>query len=154
MMHRSADVIRLLQGKTLGTAESCTGGMIGACLTAVAGSSAVFSGGIISYSNRVKKEVLGVCEATLDTKGAVCAEVAQQMARGARNALGVDIAVSVTGLAGPGGDDFGHPVGMVFIGYCDDSVCISREYLFVGDREQIRLSAVEAALNLIISQNQ
>lgn len=154
MIHLSADVIRLLQGKTLGTAESCTGGMIGAALTAVAGSSAVFTGGIISYSNQIKKEILGVCEHTLETNGAVCADVAQQMARGARNALGVDIAVSVTGLAGPDGDAFGHPVGTVFIGYCDDHTCISREFLFTGDREQVRMSAVEAALKLLIQQNQ
>lgn len=153
MTHRSSEVIRRLRGKTLVTAESCTGGGIGAALTAVSGSSAVFKGGIISYCNEVKHRVLGVEQLPLDTLGAVSGPVAEQMAAGARHVLDADIAVSVTGLAGPGGDEYGNPVGTVFIGYCDENQTLSREYHFPGDREQVRSQAVEAALELILQYN-
>ena len=147
------DVIRRLQGKTLVTAESLTGGGIGAALTSVSGSSAVYKGGIISYCNEVKHRVLGVEQQLLDTLGAVSGPVAEQMAAGARRVLDADIAVSVTGLAGPGGDEYGNPVGTVFIGYCDENQTLSREYHFPGDREQVRSQAVEAALELILQYN-
>ena len=153
MTHRSSEVIRRLRGKTLVTAESCTGGGIGAALTAVSGSSAVFKGGIISYCNEVKHRVLGVEQLPLDTLGAVSGPVAEQMAAGARHVLDADIAVSVTGLAGPGGDEYGNPVGTVFIGYCDENQTLSREYHFPGGREQVRSQAVEAALELILQYN-
>lgn len=153
MTHRSSEVIRRLRGKTLVTAESCTGGGIGAALTAVSGSSAVYKGGIISYCNEVKHRVLGVEQQLLDTLGAVSGPVAEQMAAGARRVLDADIAVSVTGLAGPGGDEYGNPVGTVFIGYCDENQTLSREYHFPGDREQVRSQAVEAALELILQYN-
>ena len=153
MTHRSSEVIRRLRGKTLVTAESCTGGGIGAALTAVSGSSAVYKGGIISYCNEVKHRVLGVEQLPLDTLGAVSGPVAEQMAAGARHVLDADIAVSVTGLAGPGGDEYGNPVGTVFIGYCDENQTLSREYHFPGDREQVRSQAVEAALELILQYN-
>ena len=152
-MTRSAEVIRALQGKTLATAESCTGGMIGAELTAVPGSSAVYKGGIVSYCNEIKESLLGVPNTTLDEMGAVSAPVAETMASGVRKALGVDVAVSVTGLAGPGGDEFGNPVGTVFIGYCDKNTCLSRKFLFDGDREQVRNHAVVQALQLILEHN-
>lgn len=153
MTHRSSEVIRRLRGKTLVTAESCTGGGIGAALTAVSGSSAVYKGGIISYCNEVKHRVLGVEQQLLDTLGAVSGPVAEQMAAGARRVLDADIAVSVTGLAGPGGDEYGNPVGTVFIGYCDENQTLSREHHFPGDREQVRSQAVEAALELILQYN-
>lgn len=153
MTHRSSEVIRRLRGKTLVTAESCTGGGIGAALTDVSGSSAVYKGGIISYCNEVKHRVLGVEQQLLDTLGAVSGPVAEQMAAGARHVLDADIAVSVTGLAGPGGDEYGNPVGTVFIGYCDENQTLSREYHFPGDREQVRSQAVEAALELILQYN-
>lgn len=149
----SADVIKVLQGKTLSTAESCTGGMIGASLTAVAGSSAVFKGGIISYTNEIKQALLGVSEELLNEYGAVSAQVAEAMASGARKALQTDIAVSVTGLAGPGGDEFGNPVGTVYVGYCDSSCCISRHFCFAGDRETVRHRATSQALKLILEHN-
>lgn len=117
MMKLSCDVITALRGRTLATAESCTGGGIGSALTAVPGSSAVYVGGIISYTNDVKISQLGVDAELLNRVGAVSSEVAEAMACGARRVLGSDIAVSVTGLAGPGGDAFGNPVGTVFIGY-------------------------------------
>ena len=146
-------VIALLQGKTLATAESCTGGGIGAALTAVSGSSAVFKGGIISYCNEIKHCLLGVSEEILLSRGAVSASVAEAMALGAKNALQTDIAISVTGLAGPGGDEFGNPVGTVFVGYVDEKCCISREYHFIGDREAVRNQAIMSALMLILEQN-
>ena len=149
----SSEVITRLQGKTLATAESCTGGGIGAALTAVSGASAVYKGGIISYTNEIKQNLLGVDGTLLESVGAVSAPVAQAMAAGVRKALASDVAVSVTGLAGPGGDEFGNPVGTVFIGYSDDRITLSRKYLFSGSREDIRNQAVSAALHLILEQN-
>lgn len=152
-MTLASEVIGLLKGKTLATAESCTGGGIGSALTAVAGSSAVYKGGIISYCNEIKEKLLAVPGAMLEQAGAVSHPVALAMAQGARNALGADIAVSVTGLAGPGGDDFGNPVGTVFIGYADERRTLARHFCFHGDREAVRKQAVDAALVLILEQN-
>ena len=153
-MHLCCDVIKSLAGKTLVTAESCTGGGIGAALTSVSGSSAVYKGGIISYTNWVKQNILGVDADLLETAGAVSAPVAEAMARGARKVLEADIAVSVTGLAGPGGDEFGNPVGRVYIGYCDAYRSVVREFTFSGDREAVRNQAVEEALKLILEMYQ
>ena len=146
------EVLSALAGKTLVTAESCTGGGIGAALTAVPGSSNVYKGGIISYTNWVKHHLLGVDEAMLETVGAVSAPVAEAMAKGARQALQADVAVSVTGLAGPGGDEFGNPVGTVFIGYCDERIVLSRHFCFPGDREDVRRAAAREALKLVLKQ--
>ena len=148
-----SNVLTALAGKTLVTAESITGGGIGAALTAVSGSSAVYKGGIISYTNWVKETLLGVPGHVLETHGAVSAPVAEAMAQGARKALDAAVAVSVTGLAGPGGDEFGNPVGTVFIGYADDTTCFARSCFFTGSREEIRSQTVEAALNLVLEQN-
>lgn len=146
-------VLEALRGKTLVTAESCTGGGIGAALTAVPGSSTVYKGGIISYTNWVKHNLLGVDQKLLDTLGAVSAPVAEAMAEGARKVLRADIAVSVTGLAGPGGDEFGNPVGLVFIGYSDCRKTLSRRFLFPGDREAVRQNACREALKLVLENN-
>ena len=143
-------VLDRLAGKTLATAESCTGGGIGAALTAVSGSSAVYKGGIISYCNEIKHALLGVEEQLLEELGAVSGPVARQMAVGARNALSADVAVSVTGLAGPGGDEYGNPVGTVFIGYAYAKTALAREYHFSGDREEVRNQAICSALELIL----
>ena len=150
MMTTASKVIAALQGKTLVTAESLTGGGIGAILTAVPGASAVYKGGIISYTDEVKREVLGVPVAYLKTFGAVSAPVAEAMAVGARDLLHADIAVSVTGLAGPTGDEFGNPVGTVFIGYADDKGVTVEEHHFPGDREAVRDQTIQAALALIL----
>ena len=150
MTSRAFDVIAKLYGKTLATAESCTGGGIGHALTAVPGASNVYKGGVISYCNEIKAKLLNVSEELLNTHGAVSATVAQAMAQGARKALNTDIAVSVTGLAGPSGDEFGNPVGTVFIGYADEKIAISRHFLFSGDRDAIRKQTVNAALELIL----
>lgn len=152
-MSLSFDVIGRLSGKTIATAESLTGGGIGAALTAVPGSSAVYRGGVISYTNDVKSAVLGVSAVTLGAFGAVSEQTAGEMATGVRRLLKTDIAVSVTGLAGPGGDEFAHPVGTVYIGYEDSCRSIVRCYRFEGDREAVRAKTVEAALQLILEFN-
>ena len=133
---------------TLATAESCTGGLVGGAITAVSGSSRVYSGGVISYTNAVKEGLLGVPGETLAQYGAVSAPVAEAMARGAAKALNTQVALSTTGLAGPGGDEFGNPVGTVFVGLRYRQQCCSRKFLFAGDRESVRRQAVEKALEL------
>ena len=152
MMKRSCEVIAALKGKTLVTAESCTGGGIGTALTAVPGSSAVFKGGIISYTNAVKVSQLGVDSNLLKRVGAVSAPVAEMMAVGVRKALDADIAISVTGLAGPDGDSYRNPVGTVFVGYADSLNTFSKEFHFQGNREDIRRQAVIAALDIVLEQ--
>ena len=149
----SYDVIHALEGKTLVTAESCTGGGIGAALTAVPGSSTVYKGGIISYTNWVKENLLYVNHEILETCGAVSQEVAKAMSVGARKALQADVAVSVTGLAGPGGDEFGNPVGTVYIGYSDSTRTESIGCFFTGSREEIRDQAVQTAMKIILDFN-
>ena len=152
-MSRSFEVIRVLCGKTLATAESLTGGAIGAALTAVPGSSAVYKGGIVSYTNEIKKRVLGVSGDSLEFYGAVSESVAGEMVSGARRIMCADVAVSVTGLAGPGGDEFGNAVGTVFIGYEDTKIHTVNQYHFKGDRDAVRNQTVEAALELILQYN-
>ena len=154
MMSLSFDVIHRLSGKTLATAESLTGGGIGAVLTAVPGSSAVYKGGIISYTDAVKQNVLGVSPELLERYGAVSPWVAGEMVSGVRKLLRADIAVSVTGLAGPGGDEYGHPVGTVYIGYEDARRSVVKHHCFEGDRESVRAQTVEAALRLILEYNE
>ena len=149
----SAKVLAALAGKKLATAESLTGGGIGQAITSVSGASAVFAGGIISYTNEVKNKVLGVPVETLNTLGPVSAPVARAMAQGARNVIGADVAVAVTGLAGPDGDEFGHPVGTVFIGYADEGTALAREYHFKGDRAEVREQTICEALKLILEMN-
>jgi PncC family amidohydrolase len=150
MMNLCCEVLKALKGKTLVTAESCTGGGVGAALTAVPGSSAVYKGGIISYTNWVKHNMLAVPQAYLDQFGAVSAPVAEAMALGARQNLEADVAVSVTGLAGPGGDDLGTPVGTVYIGYSDRNLTISEKHVFNGDRDSVRQQAAIAALKILL----
>lgn len=148
-----AEVLCKLSGKRLATAESLTGGLIGAGITAVPGASKVYAGGIVSYTNAVKHKLLGVAWEDLNTYGAVSAPVAKAMAEGARKALDADVAVSVTGLAGPEADEFGHPVGTVFVGYADEQRDLAREYHFEGDREQVRRQTLQAAMELILELN-
>ena len=104
------------QGLTFATAESCTGGRVAARITALPGSSSVYRGGVVSYWSEVKADVLGVPQELLDAHGAVSEEVARAMAQGARRITGADLAVSVTGVAGPDSDDRGNPVGLVYVG--------------------------------------
>ncbi len=144
------DLIAALRGRTIATAESCTGGMIGAAITAVPGASKVYKGGIISYTNEVKERCLGVDPGVLEQYGAVSGQVAGAMASGARRVLGSDVAVSVTGLAGPGGDGRGEPVGTVFIGYADRHQTLAKKFRFYGDRDDIRQQAARTALEMVL----
>ena len=153
MIDLCREVLRVLKGKTLVTAESCTGGGIGTALTAIPGSSEVYKGGVICYTNWVKENVLGVDRAVLERYGAVSFPVAGAMAGGVRKLLNADVAVSVTGLAGPGGDDFGNDVGTVYIGYESQSEELVKKFCFYGDRESVRASAVEEALKLVLAKN-
>lgn len=154
MMKLCSDVLTALAGKTLVTAESLTGGGIGAALTAVPGSSAVYKGGIISYTNWVKENILGVSSETLEVHGAVSLQTAEEMAIGARKLLQADVAVSVTGLAGPGGDEYGNPVGTVCVGFSNEWESFAVRYQFDGDREAVRMQTIQAALELVLDNNQ
>jgi nicotinamide-nucleotide amidase len=137
------------QGLTIGVAESCTGGLLGARLTSIPGSSSVVTGGVIAYSNAVKQALLGVSTETLERHGAVSEQVAVEMAGGVRNRLAVDIGVSITGVAGPGGGSPDKPVGLVWIAV--DVRGDVRPYgsRFIGDRAEIRFRATQAALDLV-----
>ena len=136
-------------GLTVATAESCTGGGIGAAITSVAGSSEVYPGGVISYANEVKSSLLGVPEAVLSEKGAVSSETAAAMAEGARRLTAADIAVAVTGIAGPGGGSAEKPVGTVWFGLATATGTRTEKKLFAGDRESIRTQTIIHALGMI-----
>ena len=150
MTSLTCDVIKALQGKTLVTAESCTGGGIGAALTSVPGSSEVFKGGIICYTNWVKENILEIEPSVIKKYGAVSVPVAAYMALNARLMMDADIGLSVTGLAGPGGDDYGNPVGTVCIGYSSNARSFTKQFYFSGDREEVRNHAINAALTIVL----
>ncbi len=133
---------------TLGTAESCTGGLIAGSLTAVPGSSAVVKGGVVSYSNEIKHQVLAVSLQDLNEHGAVSSPVAQQMAQGACKMLNCDVVVSVTGVAGPGGGTPEKPVGMVWFGISSPKGVKSEQMHFNGNREEVREQTVMRAIEL------
>jgi nicotinamide-nucleotide amidase len=137
------------RGLTLATAESCTGGLVGARLTSVPGSSDVFLGGVIAYANEVKEAELGVPASVLATHGAVSAETASAMAQGARARLGADVAVAVTGIAGPGGGTPEKPVGLVYLCAAGPGGESARDFVVTGDRESVRVRATVAALHLV-----
>jgi nicotinamide-nucleotide amidase len=137
------------RGLSLAAAESCTGGLVAARLTSVPGSSEVFRGGIVAYDDAVKVEQLGVPEEILAAHGAVSAETAEAMAAGALSAFEVDLAVSVTGIAGPGGGTPEKPVGLVFLHAQGPDRAKSLEIRFPGDREAVRRRATTAALRLV-----
>ena len=139
-------------GKTLATAESCTGGLLGALLTAVPGSSDVYRGGVISYCNAVKHGLLGVPEALLEEYGAVSWQVAEAMAEGACRAAQADFGVSTTGLAGPDGDGSGKPGGLVYVGCAGPKGVTHRELHLTGSRDEIRQQACREALALLESR--
>jgi len=137
----------LARGQCIATAESCTGGLIAKLLTDIAGSSAWFERGLVTYSNEAKHELLGVPADTLQRAGAVSAETVQEMVQGLLKAAPVQWAVAVSGIAGPGGGSADKPVGTVWIGWggTDAAVSVSR-FLFEGDRDAVRRLSAEAAL--------
>ena len=137
------------QGLVCATAESCTGGGVGSAITAVPGSSAIFAGGVISYSNEVKRDVLGVSARSLQTVGAVSSEVAAQMADGVRKLLKTDLAVSLTGIAGPDGGSDEKPVGLVWFGLSTKDGTRTEKVIFSGDRARVRAQAVTHALGML-----
>jgi len=151
MLERAADVIAVcrLRGVRIVTAESCTGGLIGACLTEIPGSSAVVDRGFITYSNEAKTDLLGVPVALLEAHGAVSTEVAKAMAKGARERAGVDLAIAVTGIAGPGGATADKPVGLVHLALALGDTIETLHEVFSGDRRAVRTATLERALERI-----
>lgn len=133
-------------GRTLSSAESCTGGMIGARITDVPGSSAVYFGGVIAYANRAKTERLGVAPELLERHGAVSEETVRAMAQGCRDRLASDLALAVTGVAGPGGGTPQNPVGSVWIAVADEEATVARRHSFPGGRDMVRERTVNRAL--------
>ncbi len=143
---------RLLRqkGLQLATAESCTGGLLGHRLTNIPGSSEYYLGGVVAYANETKMALLGVAGETLRTCGAVSRETALEMARGAFRALDADLAISVSGIAGPGGGLPGKPVGTTWLGLAAIDGEWARLDHFSGDREQIKAAAADSALQLAL----
>jgi nicotinamide-nucleotide amidase len=151
---RVADsVVRLATdlGASVTTAESCTGGMVAAAITDVAGSSAIFARGLVTYSNTAKIELLGVTQASLDAQGAVSEAVAREMAQGARGAAAADIAVSITGIAGPGGSEH-KPEGRVCFGLATAGGVVTKTVEFGAlGRAGVREAATDEALSLVLA---
>jgi nicotinamide-nucleotide amidase len=143
-------VQELLRKKlTVATAESCTGGLLGEKITSIPGASEVYGFGFVTYANEAKEKLLGVDGKILETVGAVSAECAKSMALGAREKSGADIAVSVTGIAGPGGGSEEKPVGTVYIGFCDKNGCDAYLFHQAGTRERVREKSALCALDII-----
>ena len=151
-MAKPSEVLNAFEaaGKMLATAESCTGGMIAAALTDIAGSSAVVERGFVTYSNAAKTELLGVDAGLIAAKGAVSREVAEAMAKGALAHAHADVAVSVTGVAGPGGGSAEKPVGLVWFGLAAGGKTTTAHEVFKGDRAAVRQQATEKALGLLL----
>jgi len=137
------------KGWKIATAESCTGGLIAAALTAIAGSSDVVDRGFVTYSNEAKAELLGVDPALIERVGAVSEDVARAMAAGALQRSRADAAVSVTGVAGPGGGSAEKPVGLVWFGLATQAGVTAESVVFPGDRSQVRAQTVAHALALL-----
>jgi len=137
------------RGLTIAIAESCTGGHIADLITNISGCSKYFERGIVSYSNAAKVEVLKVDEDTITQFGAVSQEVAMQMAEGVKSTSGADIGISVTGILGPTGATTNKPVGLIYVGYCDDKVCTARQYMLGNDRLINKQRATQAALDTL-----
>ncbi|MBR4172467.1 MAG: CinA family protein [Kiritimatiellae bacterium] len=137
---------------TIGTAESCTGGLIATLITAVPGASDVFRGTVVSYATDVKQSVLQVSAEILDTQGPVCLDCAIAMAKGVRELLKTDWAVSVTGFAGPAGGNENDPVGTVYFGVASSSHSRGCRQIFAGDREEVRIRAAQYALRFLLHE--
>ena len=153
VMTKAERLVSLLRerGMTVTAAESCTGGLVAASIVAVSGASEVFSGSVVSYATRVKEELLGVDSASVREYTVVSSPVARQMAEGARRLMRADVAVSVTGLAGPSGGTEEIPVGTVFVGVSTKAGAEAFRFSFSGDRDAVRHQAVDAALDAAIA---
>lgn len=151
LIHAAEDVLNVCRnrGWTLATAESCTGGMVAAALTAIAGSSDVMDRGFVTYTNEAKHEMIGVPLALFESVGAVSEDVARAMAEGARETASVDIACGITGVAGPGGGSAEKPVGLVHIAAATADKTIHERCLFDGDRHAVRLVSALKALEMM-----
>ncbi len=147
--HRIVAALRV-EGTTIATAESCTGGGIAARITSVPGSSEVFPGGIVAYANGTKARLLGVPEDILASVGAVSEECARAMAEGAVRLFGADLAVASTGIAGPGGGTPRKPVGLVYLATCGPAGTVVSRHQFPGDRAAVTAAAIEVALALVL----
>jgi nicotinamide-nucleotide amidase len=142
----------LAAGLTVATAESCTGGRVADALTDVAGSSVYVRGGVVAYADSVKRDLLDVPAAVVEQHGAVSAQVARAMAAGARARLGADLAVAVTGIAGPSGATPGKPIGLTYVAVADPAGIEIRRFSWTGDREANKGSSVRAALELLVER--
>ena len=140
------------RGLTVATAESCTGGLVAHAITEIAGSSAYFLGGFVTYADQVKRDQLGVAVELLAAHGAVSAQVARAMAEGARSRLGTTIAVSITGIAGPGGGSDEKPVGLTYVAVADQDGADVRRHLWTGDRSTNKRDSAVAALELLLER--
>jgi nicotinamide-nucleotide amidase len=140
-------------GWMIATAESCTGGLIAGALTEIAGSSAVVDRGVVTYTNQAKQDLIGVSAATLEGFGAVSRETALQMAKGALMRSDAEVAVAVTGIAGPGGGSAEKPVGLVHLALTTRSGLIDHRAMYYGDigRDQVRLATVRTALEMLLA---
>ena len=139
-------------GATLSTAESCTGGLVGHVLTEISGSSAWYVGGAVVYSDELKRHLVEVPEALIETHGAVSAEVAQAMAEGARHSFGTTLAISVTGIAGPTGGTATKPVGLAYVAVADGAGCTVQRHVWSGDRSANKRESAHAALRLLLDR--
>jgi len=148
-LSESVNQALLMSGKTLTTAESCTGGLIASAITSEAGSSAVFGAGFVTYSNQIKNKTLGVNLSTIETHGAVSQAVVEEMAQGALTHSGSDIAVAVSGVAGPDGGTDEKPVGTVWICFGDKDNLIARRFFFPGNRLRVQKTSAAIALDLV-----
>jgi PncC family amidohydrolase len=142
----------LAGGSSVALAESCTGGMVAAALTAMPGSSGYFAGGVVSYLNQAKRDLLGVAQVVLDAHGAVSAQVARAMAVGARERFGTTVAASVTGVAGPDGGSPAKPVGLTYVGVADAAGVDVRRFVWPGDRDANRRDSAVAVIELLLAR--
>ncbi|MFQ5646408.1 MAG: CinA family protein [bacterium] len=154
-MINNLDKLAGLLGQRLGrrrlaVAESCTGGLLGSAITGSPGSSGYFVGGVICYADEVKTGLLGVPQSLLEKWGAVSPQVAEAMASGARKLLEADIAVAVSGIAGPGGGSLEKPVGLVYISVASGAKTITRKFNFPGSRSQVKEQSAIEALNVLL----
>jgi len=144
--------ICLAAGLTVATAESCTGGRVGDALTNVAGSSGYVRGGVVAYADVIKEDLLGVPAIVIRQHGAVSAQAARAMAAGARTLLGVDLAVAITGIAGPSGAMPGKPIGLTYVAVADPAGIEIRRFAWSGDREANKAASARAALELLLER--